>query len=175
MFNLTPWKRSQPERGGELTRGNSHPLARFRDEMDALFNQFFGNWPVTLERTFGRDRFWALDFDENEKEFIVKAEAPGFEAEDLEVSVSGNLLTIKADKKREDKEKKGDGSFEERHLERVVTLPPGADPDKVEATYRNGILEVHLAKTEDAKRKRIPVKADSDVESTFKSPGKSGL
>ena len=107
--------------------------------------------------------------------YNVKAEAPGFEAEDLEVSVSGNLLTIKADKKRETTEKKGDGSFEERHLERVVTLPAGADPDKVEAKYHNGILEVHLAKTEDAKRKRIPVKADSDTESTFKSPGRSGL
>ena len=73
----------------------SLPLARFRDEMDGLFNQFFGNWP------FGRDRFWAMDFDENEKEFVVKAEAPGFDASDLDVSVSGNLLTIKAEKKKE--------------------------------------------------------------------------
>jgi HSP20 family protein len=174
MFNLTPWKRSQPERG-EMTRGGFGTLARFRDEMDGLFNQFFGNWPEALEKTFGRDRFWALDFDENEKEFIVKAEAPGFEASDLDVSVSGNLLTIKADKKCESKEKKGNGHFEERHFERVVTLPSGADPDKVEAKYRNGILEIHLAKTEDAQRKKIPVKADSDIESSFKLPGKSGF
>ncbi len=152
MSNLTPWKRSQAQRGDGLTR--AHPLARLRDEMDTLFNQFFGNLPEALERTFGRDRFWALDFDENEKEYILKAEAPGFEAGDLDVSVSGNLLTIKAGKKQE---KKGDHSFEERHLERVITLPAGTDPDKVEAKYHNGILEIHLAKTEDAQRKRIPV------------------
>ncbi len=157
MFNLTPWKRNQPERG-ELTRGTSHPLTRFRDEMDALFNQFFGNWPETLERTFGRDRFWAMDFDENEKEFIVKAEAPGFEPGDLDVSVSGNVLSIKAEKKQESKEKKGNSYFEERRYERSITLPSGADPEKIEAKYHNGILEVHLGKTEDVKRKRITVK-----------------
>ena len=162
MFNLTPWKRHNAQRGDEMTGGTVHPLARFRDEMDGLFSQFFGNWP------FGRDRFWAVDFDENEKEFVVKAEAPGFDASDLDVSVSGNLLTIKAEKKKESKEKKGE-YFEERRFERAITLPSGADPDKVEATYHNGILEIHLAKTEDAQRKRIPVKAESHIESVHKS------
>ena len=155
MFNLTPWKSRSPQRGGE----QAHPLARFRDEMDAMFSQFFGNWPDVLERTFGRDRFWAVDFDENEKEYILKAEAPGFEPQDFDIEVSGNLLTIKAEKKRESKEKKGDHYFEERRFERTVTLPAGANPDQVEAKYHNGILEIHLAKTEDAQRKRIPVKA----------------
>jgi len=169
MFNLTPWKRQNAQRGDELTQGGVHPLARFRDEMDTLFNQFFGNWPAALERTFGRDRFWAMDFDENEKEFVVKAEAPGFDASDLDVSVSGNLLTIKAEKKTESKEKKGREYFEERRFERAITLPSGADPDKVEATYHNGILEIHLAKTEDAQRKRIPVKAESHIEPVHKS------
>jgi len=111
-----------------------------------------------------------MDFDENEKEFVLKAEAPGFDASDLDVSVSGNLLIIKAEKKKESKEKKGHEYFEERRLERAITLPSGADPDRVEATYRNGILEIHLAKTEDAKRKRITVKAGSDVEASPKSP-----
>jgi HSP20 family protein len=157
MFNLTPWRRNQPDRG-ELTRGNANPLARLRDEMDALFGQFFGNWPETLEKTFGRDRFWAMDFDETEKEFVLKAEAPGFEPEDLNIEVSGNVLSIRADKKQESKEKKGNGYFEERHFERVITLPSGANPDQIEAKYHNGILEVHLGKTEEAQRKRIPVK-----------------
>jgi HSP20 family protein len=159
MFNLTPWKSTHPQREGEQTRGTSHTLARFRDEMDAMFNQFFGNWPEALERTFGRDRFWALDFDENEKEYILKAEAPGFDPEDWDIQVSGNLLTIKAEKKRESKEKKGGHYFEERRFERTVTLPAGANADQVEAKYHNGILEIHLAKTEDAQRKRIPVKS----------------
>jgi HSP20 family protein len=155
MFNLTPWKNNHER--GEMTRGNSFPLSRLRDEMDALFGQFFGNWPEALERTFGRDRFWAMDFDENEKEFVLKAEAPGFEPSDLDIQVSGNVLSIRADKKQESKEKKGNGYFEERHFERVITLPSGADPDKVEAKYQNGVLEVHLGKSPEAQRKRISV------------------
>ena len=166
MFNLTPWRRQNTQRGDELT----HPLARFRDETQSLFKQFFGNWPAVLERTFGRDRFWAMDFDETEKEFIVKAEAPGFDAGDLDVNVSGNVLTIKAEKKKENKEKKGRECFEERRFERYITMPSGADPDKVEATYHSGILEIHLAKTDDAQPKRIPVKAGSDIEGSAKSP-----
>jgi HSP20 family protein len=98
-----------------------------------------------------------MDFDENEKEFVLKAEAPGFEPEDLDVQVSGNMLTIKAEKKKESKEKKGNGYFEERRFERTITLPAGADTDHVEAKYHNGVLEIHLAKTEDAQRKKIPV------------------
>jgi HSP20 family protein len=137
--------------------------------MQWLLNQLFGNWPAVLELTFGRDRFWAMDFDETEKEFIVKAEAPGFDAGDLDVNVSGNVLTIKAEKKKENKEKKG-RDFEERRFERSITLPSGADQDKVEATYHNGILEIHLVKTEDAQPKRIPVKAGSDIEGSAKSP-----
>jgi HSP20 family protein len=166
MFNPTPWKRQNTQRGDEPT----HPLARFRDEMHWMFNQFFGNWAAILERTFGRDRFWAMDFDETEKEFIVKAEAPGFDAGDLDVNVSGNVLTIKAEKKKESKEKKGHECFDERRFERSITLPSGADPDKVEATYHNGILEIHLAKTEDAQPKRILVKAGSDIEGSTNSP-----
>jgi len=53
--------------------------------------------------------------------------------------------------------KKGNSYFEERHFERVITLPPGADPDKIDAKFHNGILEVRLGKNEEAQRKRIPV------------------
>src|SRR5260370_7548000 len=115
MFNLTPWRRNHPERG-EFTRGNAHPLARFRDEMDALFNQFFGNWPEALEKTFGRDRFWALDFDENEKEYILKAEAPGVEAAHPDRRVSGNMLTPTPHHKQQKPKKNGDQPSATPHL-----------------------------------------------------------
>ena len=60
-------------------------------------------------------------------------------------------------KNRRAKRRKATGNFEERHFERVITLPSGADPDKVEAKYQNGVLEVHLGKSPEAQRKRISV------------------
>jgi HSP20 family protein len=135
-------------------------LARLRDEMDALFDRFLGYWP-SLQKDLDLGRFWGLDIEEKDGKIIVKAEAPGFEAKDFDVQVSGNMLTIRAEKKHEKKEKRNGGHFEEQSFgafERTVTLPPGTDPNKVDAKYRNGILEVHLAQSEEAKGKRIAVK-----------------
>jgi HSP20 family protein len=128
--------------------------------MDALFDQFLSPWP-SLQTEFGSGRFWGLEMEEKDGEVVVKAEAPGFEADDFDVQVSGNVLTIRAEKKQEKKEKRDGGHFEERSFgsfERTVTLPTGIDPNKVDAKYRNGILELHLAQSEEAKGKRIPVK-----------------
>jgi HSP20 family molecular chaperone IbpA len=111
-----------------------------------------------------------FDIDENENEYIVRAKMPGFKSEDIDIQVSGNVLTIKAEKKGESKEKKDQGYFEERRLERAITLPAGADVDKVDASYwTNGILVIRLAKTEDAKRKGIAVQGDSTIESSPKA------
>ncbi len=93
---------------------------------------------------------------------VVRAEVPGFEPGEVDVQVSGNLLTVKAEKKEEKKGKDGDGRYEERRyrtFHQSVTLPPGTDPGKIEARYKNGLLEVHVPKSEQAKGKRIPVKA----------------
>jgi HSP20 family protein len=157
MFNLTPWRKNRPAISGP---GADFPLAHLRDEMDAMFDRFLSHWPwMQGEPEFGR--FWGLDIEEKDGEVVIKAEAPGFEAKDFDVHVSGNVLTIRAEKKQERKEKRNGGQFEERRFgsfERTVNLPPGADPDKVDAKYRNGILEVHIAQSEEAKGKRIPVK-----------------
>ena len=95
----------------------------------------------------------------NAGEVVVRADAPGFETEDFDIQVSGNQLTIRAEKKQEDKDETNGFSYSERRLHRSVTLPAGADPDKVEARYRNGVLEVHLPKSPEAQGKRITVKS----------------
>jgi HSP20 family protein len=93
-----------------------------------------------------------LSTTDNDNEFVVKAEVPGFDANDLNVQINENLLTIEAERKREtDKEK------ELSRFRRSVMLPAGIDAEKAQATYRNGVLELRFAKTEKAKAKRIQV------------------
>ena len=95
--------------------------------------------------------------EDKESEVIVRAEMPGFEAAEIEVSLTGGLLTIRAEHKRPPEGEKKEEVIE-RRLERKVLLPAGTDPEKVEARYRAGILEVHLPKMPEAMTRRIDVK-----------------
>jgi len=131
-------------------------MPRLLDEFKALHDRLFNGWPMVVEPNLERGRFWDLEVKDTEKALIVRAEIPGFEPADLNVELFPNLLIIKAEKKSETDKK--DTEYAERLYERVVELPEAIDPAKVEAAYRNGVLEVRLPKTEAAKGMRIPVK-----------------
>jgi HSP20 family protein len=146
MFALTPWREK------EMT---AFPLPRLGNEFNTLFNRVFGGWPMLFERHLEPEHFWGLEVNEVEKEVIVRAEIPGFEAPEIELELRNNRLIVKAEKKHEVAEKGYE--YAERRFERFVELPVEVEPAKVEATYRNGVLEVHLPKTEAAAGRRIPV------------------
>jgi HSP20 family protein len=125
--------------------------------MSSLFDRFFGAWPELfvagpLARPF--------EVEETDKEVVVRAEAPGLEAADFDVNLTGDVLTIRAGHK-EEKGKEGEPEAERRYFRvgRTVTLPPGIDPEKVAAFYRNGVLEVHLPRKPEALGRRIEVEA----------------
>jgi len=153
MFGLMPGKR---ERSHALAPRIGDPLRLFRDEFDELFDRFLERWPLVEEG----ERFpptWGLDVDEKGKEVTIRAEIPGFDAADLDVRVSGDLLTIQAEHKTE-KGKEGEEKAERyAKVSRSVTLPPGTETDKVEATYRNGILELKMPKKPEEAGRKIPV------------------
>ena len=136
-------------------------LTSFRQEMDRLFERFFGELPsLELPRMARAPR---LDMSETKDSLVVKAEIPGLEAKDLDISVSGNTLTIKGEKKQGKEEKD-----EHRHLiersygafSRMVELTAPVAADKIKATFKNGVLTITLPKTEEAKRKAIPIKVE---------------
>jgi HSP20 family protein len=156
MFDLTPWRKQRKD-SGALTPRAEHPLQQIRDEFDALFNRFFAGLPELSRLSDGRQGFWGVNIDETDKEVVIRAEAPGFEPEDFDIQVNGNVLTIRAEQKQESGQKK-DGYWSERRWQQSLTLPAGTNPDKVDARYRNGILELHLAKTEQSRGRRIEVK-----------------
>ncbi|MGE3807681.1 MAG: Hsp20/alpha crystallin family protein [Gemmataceae bacterium] len=151
MFNLTPWKRKEKN-------GNpQYPLARMRDEFESLFDRFFGQWPM---QEMGRENFWALDVDDRENEYVLRAEAPGFEPDEFDIHLSGNVLTIVAEHKVQDKGKREGFEFLERHVgrfQRVLTLPTEVDAEKIAAQYKNGVLLVTLPKNAGAKPRQIKV------------------
>jgi len=148
MFGLVPWKKGGNGSGALASRAE-HPLSLFRNEFDTLFDRFFGNWPD------GDGRGWGMEADETDKDVTVKMDAPGFEPGDFDVQVSGDTLRVTAERKGQ----KEDGSFE-RRFGRSVTLPAPVDPEKVQAKYKSGVLELTLPKTEQAQWKQIKVWGD---------------
>jgi HSP20 family protein len=134
------------------------PLPVLRNEFKTLYDRLFGGLPALFEPIMGTEHVWDLEVKETEKDVVVRAEVPGFEAAELEVELRNNRLFIKAEKKHEVGEKEKGYEYTEKRYERFVELPVETDPKKVEATYRNGVLEIHLPKTEEAAGHRIPVK-----------------
>jgi HSP20 family protein len=162
-------ERKEPSRTGEtppvpyrpgttaLYPSGLEPFRQLRQEFDRLFDQFFPRWPTAWEGG-GRDWRWGLDVEEKEDRVVVRAEAPGFEPADFDLQVRGEQLVVRAAHKAE-AEDKDRGAHEWRRQEffRSVPLPPGVDPKKVEANYRQGVLTVTLPRTEESKPHRITV------------------
>ena len=161
MFNLIPWKKSSAEVGrGDGAERESHPLARFRDEFDNLLERFWQEFPgfpgLASELAGWR---WGAELVDEEKEFVWRAEAPGFEPEDFDIQVRGNQVLVRAERKQESKDTSG-GSYRYGSLHRSFTLPAGVAQDEVEARYHSGVLEIHLPKIEAAAGQRIAVKTE---------------
>src|SRR5262245_54711102 len=150
MFGLIPWRAKETE--GALTPRTDDPFRRMREEFDSLFDRFFAGWPAPLTEE-GWGRGWVLEVKEMGKDVLVRADAPGFEAKDFDVQLSGDVLTIKAERKEE-----GEGHIE-RCLVRSLTVPAGVLADQIDARYRNGVLELRLPRSEVVVGKKIEVKA----------------
>lgn len=167
MFNLIPWKRKRKDdNGGAIATLESNSLARFREEVDSLFDRFFQDGPKFDRLWKGwhalREDNWSLgwgfEVDDQENEIVVRAEAPGFDAEDFDVQVSENHLVVRAEHKQDSKENY-ELSYTYGSLYRVIPLPEGIEEDKIDARYRHGVLQVNVPKGERAKGKRIAVNA----------------
>jgi HSP20 family protein len=131
----------------------------FLPERD-IFDQFFEDWSPEL---LDKERNWipAFDISENDKEYTLTAEMPGIDAKDLDITISDGILTVKGEKKRE-KEDKGEnyhrversyGSFQ-----RSFHMPEKVKTEKVDATFKDGILKLILEKDEKSETKKITVK-----------------
>jgi HSP20 family protein len=147
ISSLVPWRRGE--------------LSGFRREMDRLFDRFFEDWP---SRLWPEGTQWApsVDVSETPKEVIVKAELPGMDPKEIDVSVRGDVLTLRGERKKEE-EKKGENfhRIERRYgaFTRSIRLPAEVDANKVSAEYKEGVLKINLPKTKEASVKKIEIKA----------------
>ncbi|MBI4629704.1 MAG: Hsp20/alpha crystallin family protein [Candidatus Rokubacteria bacterium] len=128
--------------------------------MEEMFNRFMGAWPWPAG--WGRGWVPAVDVVERKDEVVLRADLPGLEQKDIEVTVQSGMLTIRGERKEEKEEKDEEHYYHERAVgtfERTVPVPPGVEEDKIRATFKNGVLEVHLQKSKEAKGKKIEIKA----------------
>jgi len=141
-----------------FNKRNRDGLARLHGEMDDLFDGFFRG----LDRPFAGYKAWpAIDVAEEENAIVVRAEVPGCKAEDIDISVYGNTLTISGEKKfEEEKKEKGYYHIESTYgsFRRELTLPTDVDPGKVEAACKDGVLSIILPKAASAKAVKVKVK-----------------
>ena len=161
MAGLIPWRRKKAGpagNGGALVPLWDFPtlMRRMQSEFDDLFDRFARGWPISVEE-FGRGWEWGLDVEDKDDCVVINAEAPGFEAGDFDLSVSGNRLNLRASRKAESKEKGGEHR-EEYQCYESMTLPTGIDKDKIDARYHNGVLTVTIPKTKEGRSKKIAVK-----------------
>lgn len=129
-------------------------LASFRDEINRLFDSparessFFSGWNPTLDVYDEKDRF------------LVSVELPGMTKDQINLSYQDGVLTVSGERKHEREGKEGETFRSERYFgkfQRSVSLPASVDAAKINATYKDGVLQIELPKAEEAKPKQIQV------------------
>lgn len=168
ITDLIPWKRKESGSEEEQERAlqvRQEPFLSFQRQMDRMFDDFFRGRGLEPSAAFRRG--WeafspSLDVAETDQEIKVSVELPGMAEEDIDVSLSGDMLTIRGEKRREEEERRENYYRAERSygsFRRSVPLPSSVDPGRADAVFRQGVLTVTLPKErEAARRKRIDVK-----------------
>jgi HSP20 family protein len=153
----------------------ARPFERLREEIDRVFDNFpsFLSRSVLTSPLFESEPFWrtwswgavpAVDIAEKDDAYEVTAELPGMDEKNVEVKYSDGMLTIKGEKEEAKEEKKKDYHLSERRygsFQRTFSVPAGVDGDKIDASFKKGVLTVTLPKSAEAvkKEKKILVTA----------------
>jgi HSP20 family protein len=163
LTSIIPWKKE--ERAPARREGDGAPLALLQRRMNSLFDDFFGRSSSDLWNGFEGSFAPRIDVSDSDKEVRVSAELPGLDEKEVDVTLSGNLLTIKGEKKEEQDETKGDYWHSERrygYFERSVQLPQAVDADKAKAKFRKGVLKVTIPKKLEAQSSRRKIELLTD-------------
>ncbi len=138
-----------------------YPDVSLRDEVNRVFDEFFGR--SGLASPFEQDWMPAVDVSETADTIEVKAEIPGVDAKDIDISLTGDTLTIKGEKREEEKKEEENYMRVERRyggFRRMVSLPASVDPAKVNAKCKDGVLRITMEKKEETKAKPIDIKVE---------------
>jgi HSP20 family protein len=147
-------------------------MSRLEQDMERMFHEFWRR-PFPFLSLWDQERSWpgkmvslqmpAVDVYEESDEVVVKAELPGLSKEDIDVTLTDSTLTLKGERKKEEEVKEKNFYRSERSrgsFVRSIELPSEVKTDQTKASFKNGILEIRLPKTEEAKKKFTKVKID---------------
>jgi HSP20 family protein len=165
-----PTKQKADEKVALTPRRPFEALSHLERDMERMFEEI---WRRPFTSLFDSRRWWparvptvelpALDVYEEKDIVVIKAELPGLLKEEIDLNITGSTLTLRGEKKKEEEVKEEDYYCRERYygsMTRTVELPTEVKADQVKATFKDGVLEVRLPKTEEAKQKTIKVKID---------------
>ena len=146
----------------EISPWRPFEFEKMRKEMDRLWDSFLEGRPA--RRTREREEWFpSLDFSETKSDLVVKAELPGIDPKDIDISLNEGILTIKGEKRQEKEEKEQGYHLVERSygsFARSIRLPREVQNDKINASYKNGVLKITLPKSEEAKKKEVKIKVE---------------
>jgi HSP20 family protein len=136
-------------------------MMTLREAMDRLFNDAFTR---PLSSNGGAWSVPAVDMYQTDNDVVIKAALPGIRAEEVQINVTGEMLTIKGEVKQEEEKEGREKAYHLREqrwgiFERSISLPTEVDADKAKADFENGVLTVTLPKAEKVKPKSITIKA----------------
>lgn len=134
-----------------------HPISLLRNEINRTFQRFFDDPFFAQPATF----MPTMNMKEEANRYVVEAELPGMEMKDVDIEVHGNLLTIRGERKVEER-KQGERMhvMESRYgsFQRTIPLPENANADQITAEHKNGILKIYIPKDPDKKSRKIEIK-----------------
>ena len=135
-------------------------MLTFENEMGRIFQDLANRTADTEAQVVWAPR---VDVEEGQESYVVKAELPGIRLEDIKITIADNQLVIRGERRRE--VEKTDTTYHrvERtygSFERAFTLTKAVDADKIQAMYRDGVLEVRVPKAEEAKAREIQIKVE---------------
>ena len=136
------------------------PIQQLQREMDRVMQRFFGEMPETSAQNGLTAWMPRVDIEEDDKQFIIKADLPGVDPKDVEISVLDDALVLRGQKKEQREEKKQNYHRIERfegEFYREIPLPRGIDAEKIQAKTTNGVLTVTVPKKAEAQPKKISV------------------
>lgn len=163
--DLIPWRKRREgrERGGERLPARSTAQEMFRD----LMEDFFGEWGEFPARREEGRLAPAVDVRETDEEYRVSVELPGMSKEDIELTVEEGRLHLRGEKKEEQREEEEDYLRVERSygsFSRTIPVPSTVEEEEIEAGYKDGVLEIHLPKTGEARGRRVEIQGETETQ-----------
>jgi len=164
---MIPWRKGK--QNVSVRNGNDFPLSSLQRRMNRVFDDFFGDFgdinfaPLRALSGTGSEFVPRMDVSDTDKEIMITAELAGIDEKDVDITLQDDVLTIRGEKKvqRDENEKsyhlveRSSGTFS-----RSIALPAEIEQDKIEATFKKGVLTIRLPKqpVEESKAKKIEIK-----------------